>query len=324
MARKPASGARPALRTIDDWLAHIKTLELPRDTDEVRRVLALDRAGAGVAIASAARLIAEAGDHTFAPELVAAFQRLVGHERDPGCRGKIAIARCLHDIDQWEEAVFVGGQKIVQREGFEQVDTAGGIRAICALAHAHFLRPDALDVIAELLADKERTTREGAARALGDLGQHGATALLRYVLLTARDDPEVYAACCESLLAISRESASFLCELLVRHDDRGEAAALALGGARIATARDTLIRWCADAGVEQRHRVGYLAVALLRDEAANRFLVEVITTRDRKDSFAAAKALATFKEDPGIASELAAAAKRIKDAGLRRDIEALL
>lgn len=312
------------MRSIDDWLAHVKTLELPRDADEVRRVLALDRAGAGVAIAAVARRITEAGQHELAPELVAAFQRLNDAQRDPGCRGKIAIARCLHDLEQWEDAVFVGGRRIVQREGFEQLDTAGEVRAICALAHAHFLRPDALDVIAELLADPDRTTREGAARALGDLGQHGASALLRYVLLTAKDDPVVYAACCESLLALSRDAAPFLCELLVRHDDRGEAAALALGGARVITARDALIRWCTDAGTEQRHRVGYLALALLRDDAANQLLVEAITTRAAKDALAAAKALATFKDDPGIAAALAAAAKHVKEPAVRREVLALL
>jgi hypothetical protein len=312
-------------RTIEDWLAYMKTLELPRDADGLKRVIALDRPAAGVAIASAVRRVAEHSLHTVAPDLVAAFKRLEGAERDPGCRGKIAIARCLHDLELWEEEVFVAGRTIVQFEGFNREDTAGELRAVCAIAYAHFLRPDALDVIAELLADPERTTRVGAAQALRDSGHRDAGPLLRYKLLAVRNEEvEVLAACCESLLALSRDSWSFLVNLLADHDDRAEAAALSLGDARVTEAREALATWCQESRPDRRHRAGYLALALLRDDAANAMLADAITSRAKGDAVAAARALATFKDHPPTRELLEVTIAKVKDASLRRELQALL
>lgn len=312
-------------RTIEDWLAHLKKLELPRDVDELRRVLALDRPAMGVAIASAARLAAEFGLHMLARDLAASFKRLTGDvKRDPVCRGKTAIARCLHDLDIWEEDVFVAGMTIVQREGFEQLDSAAELRAICALAHAHFLRPDALDVIATLLADNERVTRVGAAQALGESGHRDAAALLRYKLLAVPDEFEVLSACCEALLVLAPDSHAFLCGLLEDHDDRAEAAALALGGARVAVACEPLIAWCNASSPDRRRRAGYLAVALLRDDTANAFLVEAIGSRAKADALAAARALATFKDHAPTRKLLENAIASVKDAALRRELGALI
>jgi hypothetical protein len=78
MARKPASGSR-ARRSIDDWLAH--TLELPRDADEVRRVLALDRPGSGVAITSRA-----------GKDAIAAAKALATFKDDPAIATALAAA----------------------------------------------------------------------------------------------------------------------------------------------------------------------------------------------------------------------------------------
>ena len=63
------------------------------------------------------------------------------------------------------------------------VDTAGELRAICGLAYAHAGRPDALDVLAGLLADPDRSARIAAAQGLGDAGRCDASALLRYKTL---------------------------------------------------------------------------------------------------------------------------------------------
>src|SRR5262249_31371427 len=163
-----------------------------------------------------------------------AFDRLVDEiKRDPGCRGKIAIARALHDLDYWHEAVFSRGVRCVQLEpGFGGAsDTAGELRAICGMAYAHFARDRALDVRGELLADSDRNARLGAARGLGDAGRPDASALLRYKLLQGGDEPEVLSACCESLLHLG-DAVEFLARLLPGVGDRAEAAALALGGAR--------------------------------------------------------------------------------------------
>src|SRR5262249_5325140 len=156
-----------------------------------------------------------------------------------------------------------------QLEGWGKDDTAAELRGVCGLAHAHFARPDALDVLAVLLADRERTTRLAAAQALGDAGRPDATALLRFKLLLGDEEPAGLSACGESLFALARdESYAFVVRMLAQHDDRAEVAALALGGARFAAAFDPLTAWCVGATPEQRHRIGYLALALLRSEPA--------------------------------------------------------
>ena len=166
-------------RNVEQWLAALRdpTAEL------ALRALAWMRPGAGIVIAAAAKHV-ERGD-----ALADAFGALVGDpKRDPICRGKIAIARRLHALDHWDDRVFVGGLRIVQVEG--GADSAAELRGVCGLAHAHFARADALDVLGELLADAERTTRVAAAQGLGDAGRPDASALLRYKVVCG-DEPEV-------------------------------------------------------------------------------------------------------------------------------------
>jgi hypothetical protein len=98
--------------------------------------------------------------------------------------------------------VFAAGVRHVQLEPAYggPNDTGAELRGLCGLAFAHFGRHDALAVLAELLADPERVARLGAARGLGDAGRADAAPLLRYKLLLGDDEPEVIAACLESLL----------------------------------------------------------------------------------------------------------------------------
>jgi hypothetical protein len=307
-------------RSIEQWLSAVRALTTP---DELRATLALDRPAAGIVIAAVAKRIVELGQDALAPDLADAFTRLPDAKRDPGSRGKIAIARALHELDHWDDRVFVTGLSIVQHESGD--DTAAELRGVCGLAHAHFARADALDVLPQLLADEARITRIAAAQALGDSGRPDATALLRYKLLHNSDDPEVLAACCESLLALARDtSITFLVSLLARHDLRAESAALALGGARATDAVEPLARWCDGCRPEQRHRIGYLALALLRSDDANAHLVDAMRTRARADAVAAARALATFKADPAIDRLLRDTIAALEDKVARREIEAIL
>jgi hypothetical protein len=353
----------PAPRTIDQWLAQLRTLaiEEPAARELLGKALRLDRQGAGVVIAAAVKHVIELaeldpdGAEPLIAELPAAFERLLADptKRDPQCRGKAAIARALHELDRWEERVFVRGLVVVQLEGWgpHLDDMAAELRGICGLAHAHFARADALDVLAELMADGERITREAAARGLGDAGRPDASALLRYVVLANEAEPEVLAACFESLLALGRDQAiGFAIRFLDEDDDRAEAAALALGSVRAADAAceaeatgaghtagageapvargrgviDALIAWCDRCSRERRHRAGYLALALLRSDRANEHLLDVVRTRARAEAIAAARALATFREVPGIAEQLAHAARAVKDPAVRAAISELL
>jgi len=316
------SASKPS---IEQRLAAIRALDTstPAARDELRDVL---RSTSGIAIAAAAKRVGEDLIEPLATELVDAFERLCGDtaiKRDPGCRGKTAIARALHAMNYWDERVFVAGLRIKQLEGFGPEDTAAELRGISGLAHAHFGRSDVLDVLADLLVDPFRTARVAAAQAIGDAGRADGSALLRLKLNVGDKEPEVLSACVESLLSLSRDGAyDFVISLLVDHDDRSEAAVLALGGARITAAFAPLRDWCMGASPEQRRRVGYLSLALLRSDEANQHLLGVVRSATRADALAAAGALATFKET--LADQIRSAGRAHKDALVAREIDALL
>jgi hypothetical protein len=268
-------------------------------------------------------LIAAAVPFADVAALPPAFVRLCedGAKRDPGCRGKLAIVHALHEAERWESDVFVRGLSHTQLEGWGPAeDTAGALRAICGLAHARFMQPNAVDVLADLLADPERNARLGAAQALAETR---ATGLLRFKILTNDREAEVLAACVESLLAIDRdEQMAFVVALLREHDTRAEVAAIALGAARNAAAAAPLIAWCAGCTPAQRHRVGYVALALLRSDEGNTYLLDAVRGNGKADAIGAARALATFKEE--MAERLRAAAAQHRDPAVRREVEELL
>src|SRR5215212_11967673 len=119
--------ARKKRRGLEDQLAALRALDpgAPGALDELREAL---RSTTGILVAAAAKLVAEHRLEALIPELLPAFERLIEEppiKRDPGCRGKIAIARALHALDHWEDRVLVAGLTIVQLEGWGvQDDTA--------------------------------------------------------------------------------------------------------------------------------------------------------------------------------------------------------
>ncbi|HET9482661.1 MAG TPA: hypothetical protein VFO79_01785 [Xanthomonadales bacterium] len=312
-------------RTLEQQVAALRALDVqqPAAIDELRKAI---RSKRGFVIAAAAKIVAE---HRLelVGELAEAFGALVGDEatkRDPGCRGKLAIAKALVDLDEWDDRVFVAGLAVVQIEGYDPVDMAAPLRGMCGIAHARFMRPDALDVLAMLLADEWRNARLAAAQGLGDAGRIDATALLRYKLIAGDDDePEVLAQCFDSLFALAPESSTTFAIQMLGRPALAEAAAIALGSHRASEAFEPLVAWCAGCKPEQRRRVGYVAIALLRSDGGNAWLVETIRNASHDDAIAAAKALATFKDYAAVGDSLRTAARAV-GTKTRKEIEALL
>lgn len=296
----------------------LKALRDAPDAAAVREAL---RSTTGLLVAAACRHVAE--HPALATELPGAFARLCEQpiKRDPTCRGKVAVARALHELERWEDEVFARGVRFVQLEPAfgGPVDTAAELRGVCGLAYAHFLRPEALEVLAELLADREPAARVAAAQGIGDAGRTDGGALLRFKLLVGDSEPEVLAACLESVLHLGGAH-DFVAGLLARGGERAEAAALALGARRDDRAFEPLVAWCGESLPEPRRRVGYVALALLRSERAIAWLVAIVRDGERGDALAAAKALATFKDDRELCARVLAAAPR----ALRPEIEAML
>jgi hypothetical protein len=300
-----------AKSTIDDKLA---ALRRSPDVKQLRDAL---RSSTGILVAAAAKHVAAHADElrtALLDDLAPAFDRLStqGIKRDPGCHGKLAVVTALYDLDVWDD-VFERGLACVQAEPQWRgaVDTAAAVRALCGLAHAHFVRRNALDVLGELLADPARTTRAAAATALGNAGRPDATALLRFKLITGDDEPAVIAACAESLLGIAHAEALPLFErLLAAHDERAEAMALALGGSRLAEAYPLLSSFAHGCLGDQRGRVGFLALALLRCEESTAELLELVAGGEPSLAQQAAAALATFQDDPALWARVVAAARK--------------
>ncbi len=318
--KKPRAAPRP---TVDARLAQLAAME--RGEAPVDPTVARDALGGkvGIVVAAAARLIGAGGLDALIDGLAPAFARLVddGVARDPGCRGKIAIARALEQLDRWDDAVFPVGVRLVQAEPVwgGREDSGAELRAVCAMAYAHAYRPDALDVLADLLADPERMARVGAATALGDAGHADATALLRYKVRVGDPEPEVIAACLGSLLTLAPERSLPLVAGLLdeRDDDRAAAAALALGESKRPSAVPLLIGWCERTTAALRARVGYVALAMLRDAAAVDHLLAVVATAGKADAFAAIAALTPYAADARLAERLRAHAAQHRDPAVR-------
>jgi HEAT repeat protein len=267
-------------RKLEEKLAALKTMERSADAPDAEAVRDALRSKTGLLVAAAARLVASRELRGFLEELPPAFVRLTekATERDPGCRGKIAIAKALQ----------------------------------------------ALDVLADLLADPQRAARAAAAQALGDTGRPDASALLRYKVRIGDPEPDVIAACLGSLLALApRASLPFFASLLKGRDERASAAALALGESRIAAATPLLVSWCEEDSTGERRQVGYLSLALLRDETANEYLLGRLREAEAPDAISAGKALATFRDDARLAARVREAAKD-RDRAVVAAIEAAL
>jgi hypothetical protein len=313
-------------RGLEEKLAAVNRITAAPRAPELAELRQALRGKSGLLVAAAARVVGEFPVDELVDELPGAFGNLLERpvERDPGCRGKVQIARALIDLERWSAGVFERGIGHVQREPVwgGTVDTAAELRGICGIAYARFARHDALEVIAELLTDKERAARAGAAQALGDSGRPDAIPLLRYKALIGDDEPAVLAACFGSLLSLApRDSLPFVARFLDGDTERAGIAALALGEARLDDAIPVLRRWCEEASGEQL-RVGCLALALLRLEPATEHLLEVVRAGEPAAARAAARALATFKADPTLRDRVKRATAR-RETALKEELRAL-
>lgn len=276
------------------------------------------RSKTGLVIAAAVEIIAEARLEPLLSELAPAFARLLEDpvKRDPQCRGKIAVVRALVELERWEDEVFAAAIAHVQREpvwGGSQ-DTAAELRGLAALGYAQLRHPDAVAIIADLLADPERAARLGAARALGDSARIEAIALLRFKARIGDDEPEIAAAVFASLLALDPEAVEYVAGYLGAADELvAESAALALGESRLEPALPYLIAFAREAVVDDRRRVGYLAVALTRLEPGIDVLLEAIAGEAASAATLAIAALAPFAYDADLGARVREAAAKHPD-----------
>lgn len=249
-------------------------------------------------------------------------------KRDPGCRGQTAIAKALDRAELRAADVFLAGVRHVQLEPVwgGRADTAAELRGVCGMALIHGRHERAMIEVGDLLADAEVRARVAAARALAASGDRAvAEPLLRLRILAGEADGEVAGEVFAALLELARDDAiDFVARFLDSADEAlAEAAALALGGSRLKSAF-AVLRAASERLVGPSRRVLLLAIALLRDDEAWRWLLDLVAN----DSIAAATdaihALAAFRHDAELCARLRETVARRGDDQLVELVEEVL
>jgi len=311
--------------TFDEKLAALKELRGksgpgPGDAAAVRKAIG-DRSNFVVAaaaeIAGAWRL-AEA-----APDLEAAFDRFLADpiKDDKLCRAKLAIVQALEAMDHLGDSAFAKASRHVQREPAwgPPVDTAPPLRAAGLIGLTRIGPPGLAATLADALLDEARDVRSAAASCLGALGTDAAALVLRFKCRVGDKEPEVLSDALRALLTISAdEHLPFVVESLDPDDEaRCEAAALAMGNARLPQALGPLLGCFHAAASSPVRDTVLLAVAMLRASAAIDALLDLVAEDSEADARSALGALKIHKHDPKLVARIAEAVGRSGSATLR-------
>jgi HEAT repeat protein len=271
--------------------------------------------------AKAANLIYEFGLKDLAPELLAAFDRFFDDpvKNDPQCWAKNAISRALAGFELQDESVFLRGMRHIQMEPVwgGQSDTAGTLRAGCALALVQcrtLTERDLLAHLVELLADKDKTVRVEVVRGIEQVGSPSAALLLRLRAVlgsdksgseqSGADEPEVLGACYGGILRIEGVRAiPWVRRFLAAGDDGAGEAALAIAGTHSPEAFEALRETFVKASDPWWRSVLLSAISLTRQDAALELLLELVST-ESLDAEAAIDAILRSMPSPETVKRL--------------------
>ncbi len=236
--------------------------------------------------AKAADLVREFAMAQLLPELERAFDRFFDDsvKKDPQCWAKNAISRTLAALEYQEADVFLRGMRHIQMEPVwgGQSDTAGTLRATCALALVQcrsLTEADLLKHLVELMGDKEKAVRVEVARGIEQVGSRSASLLLRLKAVVGADEPEVLGACYGGILRVEGESAiPWVRRFLEAGDDSSAEAALAIAGTHKPEAFEALRETLEKANDPWFRSVLLSAISLTRQEAALEFLLNLVRT----------------------------------------------
>jgi HEAT repeat protein len=158
-----------------------------------------------------------------------------------------------------------------------------------------------------------------AAQALSYSENPDAVPLLRLKALIGDPDPQVLGEILLALLAIApAPSLAFAAGFLARPEEEvAEAAALALGGSRLADALPILTAWWErtfDAGLR---RSALLAIAMLKHDDALRYLLTHVAESAPLHAREAIRALAVYRHDPRLRAQLESVLEGRGDVSLR-------
>jgi HEAT repeat protein len=303
-------------RKFEEQLAALDAL---REQSSEMRVTAMRKAlghNNNFIVAKAADLIREFGLADLIPEMLAAFDRFFDDpvKNDPQCWAKNAISRTFAAMELQDEAVFLRGMRHIQLEPVwgGQSDTAGTLRATCALALVQcrsLTERDLLAHLVELLADKDKMVRVEVVRGIEQVGSTSASLLLRLLAVlgsdkSAADEPEVLGACYGGILRIEGVRAiPWVRRFLIAADDNAAEAALAIAGTHSPEAFEVLRASFVKAPDPWWRSVLLSAISLTRQDAALEFLLELVG-KEALDAEPAIEAVLRSMPSPEIIKRL--------------------
>ena len=320
--------ARPTLEDVLIRLREIRAdLEAPGAIEELASILVGKSCHAA---AKAAEIAAEAELGDLVPSLVTGFFGFMEDpvKTDPGCRAKEAIVNALQQLDAAEPSLFLAAVRHVQLEpvyGGRQ-ETAAGLRGAAARGLVRMNHPEAMVLLAELLADPEPPARTAAARAIGYHGGDQGLPLLRLKVLSGDTETDVLGDCLLAMLQISPDSSIEFVERFLDADRpaMAEAAALALGESRVEAALPVLRRWWERIVEPKLAATALLAIAILRTQEAVDFLLELIREAPAANARHAIAACEIYRGSEATVERVRAAVRARDDVDLTRTVEEIL
>ena len=276
----------PGKRAFEEQIAALDSL---RNAPENARAAPLRKALAhrnNFIVGKAADLAREFQLTDLTEELLQAFDRFFENpeKTDPQCWAKNAVSHALAAFEVQEAGVFVRGMRHIQMEPVwgGRSDTAGTLRATCALALVQcrsLPEPDLLAHLLDLLADKDKAVRVEAARAIEQVGSPSASLLLRLRATLGNDEPEVLGACYSGVLQIEGVQAiAWVSRFLVSADDSAAEAALAIAATHSLEGFEALRKYLNTASDPWFRSVLLSAISLTRQDPANKFLLDLVRT----------------------------------------------
>jgi HEAT repeat protein len=291
-------------RSLQDQLALLGEIQDNPCSEEAIAILRQTLNGKyPIAIVRAAKLIYRHEIRQFIPDLVASFDRFLeaAATKDPNCLAKKAIADALYRLEHCEENIFLKGIRHVQLESIwgGQVDTAPGLRGVCALGLVRMNYPNVMLELADLLADPEAEARIAAVQAIGYTDNPQGVPLLRLKVQLGDKDPQVMSECFLNLLKLAPTSSIDLVARFLDHPDAQicEMAALALGESKLEEVLPILQDWQKHIHNSELQEICLLAISMLRTEPAFDFLLSIIREGAEADAKHAIAALELYQND---------------------------
>ena len=237
-------------------------------------------------VAKAADLVREFRLPEMIADLLTAFDRFFEDplKTDPQCWAKNAISLALGALEFQDAALYLRGMRHIQLEPVwgGHSDTAATLRATCALALVpcrSLPETELLTCLIELFADKEKSVRAEAARAVEMVGSTSAALLLRLKATVGGDEPEVLGACYNGVIHLDGKAAiPWVSRFLAAGDDAAAEAALAIAADRSPEAFAALYGRFKQERDPWFQGILLSAIGLTRQQAALDFLLKLVRT----------------------------------------------